>query len=98
MKGAIEVVRTPSPGFCSRLFLVPKAGGAWRPIIDLSALNTHIQCPSFKMETNGSLLKALQKGQSITILDLKDAYFHILIHPSYRQYLRFWHEGMVWQF
>ena len=23
------------------------------PIIDLSALNTHIQCPSFKMETNG---------------------------------------------
>ena len=27
MKGAIEVIRTPSPGFYSRLFLVPKAGG-----------------------------------------------------------------------
>ena len=26
-------------------------GGTWRPIIDLSTLNTHIQCPSFKMET-----------------------------------------------
>ena len=51
MKGAIEVVRTPSPGFDSRLFLVPKAGGTWRPIIDLSVLKTHIQCPSFKMET-----------------------------------------------
>ena len=63
MKGAIEVVRTPSPGFYSWLFLVPKARGTWRPIIDLSVLNTHIQCPSFKMETNGSLLKALQKGQ-----------------------------------
>ena len=98
MKGAIEVVRTPSPGFYSRLFLVPKARGAWRPIIDLSALNTHIQCPSFKMETNGSVLKALQKGQWLTILDLKDAYFHILIHPSYRHYLRFCHEGVVWQF
>ena len=98
MKGAIEVVRTPSPGFYSRLFLVPKAGGTWRPIIDLSVLNTHIQCPSFKMETNGSLLKALQKGQWLIILDLKDAYFHIPIHPSYRQYLRFCHEGVVWQF
>ena len=43
MKGAIEVVRTPSPSF-----LVPKAGGTWRPKIDLSALNTHIQCPSFQ--------------------------------------------------
>ena len=79
MKGAIEVVRTPSPGFYSRLFLVPKARGTWRPIIDLSVLNTHIQCPSFKMETNGSLLNGS-------------------IHPSYRQYLRFCHEGVVWQF
>ena len=79
MKGAIEVVRTPSPGFYSRLFLVPKARGTWRPIIDLSALNTHIQCPSFKMETNGSLLKGS-------------------IHPSFGQYLRFCHEGVVWQF
>ena len=98
MKGAIEVVRTPSPGFYSRLFLVPKARGTWRPIIDLSALNTHIQCPSFKMETNGSVLKALPKGQWLTILDLKDAYFHILIHPSYRHYLRFCHEGVVCNF
>ena len=97
MKGAIEVVRTP-PGFYSRLFLVPKAGGTWRPIIDLSALNTHIQCPSFKMETNGSLLKALQKGQWLTNLNFKDAYFHIPFYPSYRQYLRFCHEGVVWQF
>ena len=79
MKGAIEVVRTPSPGIYSRLFLVPKARGTWRPIIDLSVLNTHIQCPSFKMETNGSLLNGS-------------------IHPSFRQYLRFCHEGVVWQF
>ena len=84
-------------GLLQSALLVPKAGGTWRPIIDLSVLNTHIQCPSFKMETNGSLLKALQKGQWLTILDLKDAYFHIPIHP-YRQYLRFCHEGVVWQF
>ena len=73
-KGAIEVVTDHSPGFYSRIFLVPKASkGEWRPIIDLSALNCHIKCPSFKMETAGSILKALKQGQWLTSLDLKDA-------------------------
>ena len=40
-KGAIE----PAPlttGFYSRLFLVTKATGEWRPIIDLSSLNVFV--------------------------------------------------------
>ena len=82
----------------SALFSAESRGDMEAYKIDLSALNTHIQCPSFKMETNGSVLKALQKGQWLTVLDLKDAYFHIPIHPSYRRYLRFCHQGVVWQF
>ena len=34
--GAIEPAPLPSPGFYSRLFVVMKASGAWRPVIDLS--------------------------------------------------------------
>ena len=34
-KGAIEIAPLPSPGFYSRLFVVMKALGAWRPVIDL---------------------------------------------------------------
>ena len=64
-------------------------------IIDISVLNTHIQCPSSKMETTGPFLRALT-GQWLTSLDLKDAYFHIPIYPPHRRYLRFCHEG-VWQ-
>ena len=37
-KGAVEPA-PQSPGFYSRLFLVQKASGSWRPIIDLSTLN-----------------------------------------------------------
>ena len=42
-KGVIE----PAPltlGFYSRLFLVRKATGEWRPIIDLSSLNVFVHC------------------------------------------------------
>ena len=96
-KGVIE----PAPltlGFYSRLFLVRKATGEWRPIIDLSSLNVFVHCPSFTMETPRSILRALQQGQWLTSLDLKDAYFHIGIHPADRRYLRFCHNGTAWQF
>ena len=40
-KGAVEPA-PQSPGFYSRLFLVQKASGSWRPIIDLSTLNDYV--------------------------------------------------------
>ena len=35
LKGAVEPA-SPSPGYYSRMFVVTKASGGWRPIIDLS--------------------------------------------------------------
>ena len=36
-KGAIQVVSDDSPGFYSRIFMVPKQGSdKWRPVINLS--------------------------------------------------------------
>jgi hypothetical protein len=40
-KGAVELVNPPfTPGFYSRLFLVPKKNGKMRPVIDLSPEST----------------------------------------------------------
>ena len=61
-KGAIELAPLPSPGFYSRLFVVMKASGAWRPVIDLSTLNLRIQQTSFKMETLQSVLLPVRPG------------------------------------
>jgi hypothetical protein len=42
-KGALELVNPPlTPGFYSRLILVPKKNGEMRPVIDLSVLNQHL--------------------------------------------------------
>ena len=55
-KGALEIARDPGPGFYSRLFLVEKASGGWRPVIGLSHLNEFVQLTRFKMETVASVL------------------------------------------
>ena len=45
------VANQNSLGFYNRLFLVPKPKNRWRPILDLSTLNTFLNAESFKMET-----------------------------------------------
>ena len=97
-KGALEIVPDPGPGFYSCLFLVEKATGGWRPVIDLSTLNTFIRQTPFKMETVAAVLNAVQENDLLASLDLKDAYFQVPVHPSSRKFLRFVSQGTVYQF
>ena len=98
-KGAVElVVDKSSPGFYGRLFVVPKASGGWRPVLDLSTLNTFLQQKRFRMETAMSIRESMRPGDWAVSLDLKDAYFHLLIHEADRKFLRFSWEGKVYQF
>ena len=95
-KGAVEVVHTPeSLGFYSRLFLVPKPGNRWRPVIDLSSLNKFQAIPKFKMETPRA---SLRKGEWVTSIDLTDAYLHMPIHTQSQKYLWFHFKGVTYQF
>jgi len=97
-KGAIEPVTHPvSPGFYVKLFLVQKASGGFRPVMDLSRLNKYIQCPTFKMKTTRSITRTLSQGLLAASLDLQDAYLHIPINKSFRKYLRFAYLGKIYQ-
>ena len=42
-KGAVEIVWVRVPAFYSRLFLVGKASGRWKPVINLSSLHGFLQ-------------------------------------------------------
>ena len=98
-KNAIErVENVKSLGFYSRLFLVPKPHQRWRPVIDLSRLNTFLHVEKFKMETPESIRTSLIPGEWVSSIDLSDAYLHIPIHPSSRKYLRFCYKAQVFQF
>ena len=98
-KNAIELVhKKGSLGFFNQLFLVPKPENKWRPILDLSNLNFFLKTEKFKMETPETIRTSLQKGEWVTSVDFKDAYFHIPIQERSRKYLRFHIQGQTYQF
>lgn len=82
----------------SLYFLIPKKDGALRPILDLRPLNRYILSEHFYMVTPQDIISLLQHGDFMTALDLKDANFHIPVHPAHRQHLRFAFHGQHFQF
>ena len=50
------------------------------------------------MESPASVRQAIRHGDWAASLDLKDAYFHLLIHEADRKFLRFTWGGVVYQF
>ena len=98
-KNVVEPVENQnSLGFYNRLFLVPKPNNRWRPVLDLSTLNTFLNTGSFKMETPETIRTSLQAGEWITSIDFKDAYFHIPIHSQSRKCMHFHLQGGSYQF
>ena len=72
-KKVITVLPPDSPGFNSNVFLVHKASGEWRPVIDFKQLNAHIFAPHF----HSSVVSTVRKGDYSFKMDLQDAYFHV---------------------
>ena len=50
------------------------------------------------METAQTVREAIGREDWMVSLDMKDAYFHIPIHPQSRRYLRITFNGQVFQF
>ncbi|XP_048017809.1 uncharacterized protein LOC125249543 [Megalobrama amblycephala] len=99
-KGAIERVPPPGKqsGFYSRYFIVPKKDGGLRPILDLRMLNRSVQKLKFKMLTLRQITTQIRSEDWFVTIDLKDAYFHVSIHPSHWKFLRFAFGGEAYQY
>ncbi|KAJ1133799.1 hypothetical protein NDU88_000274, partial [Pleurodeles waltl] len=63
-------------GVYSLYFLIPNKDGTLRPIPDLRPLNLYILSEHSHTVTLQDVIPLLQKGDYMTALDLKDAYFH----------------------
>ena len=88
-KGAIQEMPESQPGFFSRVFLRAKRTGGYRLILDVSELNEHLVCQTFKMDTTQVICDAIKIDLWATSVDFSDAYHHIPMRPAHYKYLCF---------
>lgn len=97
-KGAIEECSPLPDQFISRTFFVPKPDGSNRFIINLKELNAFIDPQHFKMEDGRTVMKLMSRNCYMASLDIKDAYYLIPVHKTYRKFLRFTFKGCLYEF
>ena len=69
-----------------------------RLVLDVSRLNDFIVPLRFRMTSVAQVRLTLRPGCWLASLDLRDAYWHVPIHPRYRPFLAFVARGQVFQF
>ena len=75
--------------FESAVFTVPKKDGAFRLCTDYRRLNVFQRKTTFKMDDVQLIAELIQPGDFGMMVDLKDAYLTLGLHPSHRKYCRF---------
>jgi len=88
-KDAIKVVPNCHGQFLSRIFLVPKKDGSFRPVVNLRPLNRFMESVHFKMESLGMMRDLPEENDWMASIDLKDAYLSVAIWEEHWKYLRF---------
>lgn len=81
----------------SPAFLVPKATGGWRLIVDLRRLNKSCVPYRCRFETLRVLGRLASRGDWMFSFDLKDGFHCISIDPAYRSFFTFSLDGEFYQ-
>ena len=66
----------------SIVFLVCKASGGWRPVIDLKQLNAHIFAPHFRMSNIGSVPSTVRKEDFAFKINRSEECLLLCTNPS----------------
>ena len=96
-KGVIKESHHEEGEFVSpSYFLAPKSEYSFRMILNLKRLNKNMPYIPFKMET--MTLTLVTPNCYMAKIDIKDAYYSVLILPEYQKYLKFYFRGKLYQF
>jgi len=97
-KGAVKAVTPCDNQFLSRIFVVPKKDGTYRPVINLRPLNQFMNSIHFKMEGLSMVKDLLRQDDWMASMDLKDAYLSVTVWEGHRKYLRFMWQDTMFEF
>ena len=97
-KGVIETTDHSDNEIISDIFLREKRDGSHRMILKLKNLSLYLVKSHFKMATLHTITKLIEKDCFMASIDLKDAYYSVLIRREDRKYLCFIWRGTLFQF
>ena len=98
-QGIIEHTTLQQGDFVSNLFARPKKNpGEIRLILNLKFLNKFVPTNHFKMESLEVALKLLQPHMFMASIDLTNSFYHLLVTPADRKFLKFSCLGKMLQF
>ncbi|XP_058445471.1 uncharacterized protein K02A2.6-like [Malaya genurostris] len=88
--GIIELVTEDMDrSFCSSLLVVPKGRDDIRLVVDLRGPNKYIHRTPFSMPTFEEILRDLHGAKWFSTIDLKSAFFHVVLDESCRHLTNF---------
>jgi ribonuclease HI len=79
-------------------FLIKKASGEWRKILNCIELNRCLRDKTVKMETIQTVFELTQDNDWATTLDIKSAYSHVVVQRELRPFLAFEFEGRFYRY
>ena len=98
-KNVIEVATDDNEQeFISNIFLRPKKDGSHRVILNLKLFNENVEKKHFKMQSLFSAIELMTENCYMASIDWKDAYYSLPIHPRDRRFLRFYWNGIKYQY
>jgi hypothetical protein len=97
-EGVVREVPLAEAKWLNPTFLVPKAGGKYRKILDCRRLNEEMRDRHFKMESAEDVLQLARPGYWATSLDFRSAFNHISVDVGLRPYLCFLFAGRCFQY
>ena len=96
--GVLELACDEPDQIVSNIFLRPKKDGSYRMILDLTRLNKSVKYSHFKMHSLHTATNMMRKGCWMGSVDLRHAYYSVLMHEDFRKYLRFRWDGILYQY
>jgi len=92
------VIAPSSPSSIINLFFPVFQKTKFRWVLDCKVLNSIVSKHGVRYESVAQVKSFLQKGDFITSIDVKGAFFHIPIAPNSRYWLQFIADGTIYHF
>ena len=96
--GVIEKSDQEENEVISPIFLVEKADGTHRVILNLKKFNECIEYEHFKMEQLTAAIQLMKKNCKMASIDLRHAYYSVNVDPRNRKYLKFVWRGQLFSY